>query len=265
LTALAVTGMALAYTGSASTHVRRRDRQGMAEAEQLQGNKLLAHVPGPMLEEIAAQVTTRAAGRGQIVYSPGETMDAITFPLSGLYSFVVTDPLGSYTSIATVGREGAIEIAPALGSVPAPTEIVCLIVGDVAQIRTDDVRGLLDASPPFRTAIFRYLGARFVDCVQVSACHRLHPLEARMARCLLTTSDRIERDEYPCTHELLAGLLGASRPKVTLAMSAFQEAGWIEHRRGSVRILDPVALEAMTCGCYRTIRDAFLATELPAR
>jgi CRP-like cAMP-binding protein len=237
----------------------------MTDVDQLRHNKLLAHVPDALLEEIATQAVIRAAVRGQIVYSPGEPMDTITFPLSGLYSFVVTDPLGSYTSIATVGREGAIEIAPALGSVPAPTEIVCLIAGEVAQIATDDVRGLLDGSPPFRTAIFRYLGARFVDCVQVSACHRLHSIEARMARCLLTTKDHIERDEFPCTHELLAGLLGASRPKVTLALAGLHEAGIVEQRRGSVRILDPVALEAMTCGCYRTIRDAFLATEAPPR
>ena len=162
-----------------------------------------------------------------------------------------------------MGREGAIELAPALGSVPAPTEIVCLIGGSVAQVRTDDLRWLIDSSPPFRSAIFRYLGARFVDCVEVSACHRLHPLDARMARCLLTTRDRIERDEFPCTHELLAGLLGASRSKVTVTLEALQQAGMIIHRRGSIRILDPDALEAMTCGCYTTIRNAFLATQAP--
>ncbi len=235
----------------------------MADASLLPGNRLLAIVPGALLENIADRVTVRETTRSQIVYRPGELMDSVTFPLRGLFSLVVADPMGSFTSIATVGREGAIELAPALGSVPAPTEIMCLIAGTVAQLRTDDVRRLLDTSPPFRTAIFRYLGARFVDCVQVSACHRLHPLEARMARCLLTTRDRIERDEFPCTHELLAGLLGASRPKVTLALEVLQQAGMVIHRRGTIRVLNPDALEAMTCGCYTTIRNAFLATQLP--
>jgi CRP-like cAMP-binding protein len=235
----------------------------MADASAFQGNRLLAIVPGALLDNVAGRVTVRETTRDQIVYRPGELMDNVTFPLRGLFSLVVADPMGSFTSIATVGREGAIELAPALGSVPAPTEIVCLIRGSVAQLRTDDVRRLLDTSPPFRTAVFRYLGARFVDCVQVSACHRLHPLEARLARCLLTTRDRIEQDEFPCTHELLAGLLGASRPKVTLALEALQQAGMVIHRRGAIRVLDPDALEAMTCGCYTTIRNAFLATQLP--
>ncbi len=233
------------------------------ESGALRANKLLAALPRGILDEVAPRVPTHAATRGQIVYLPGEPMDSVTFPLGGLFSLVVTDPMGSFTSIATVGREGAIELAPALGSVPAPTEITCLIDGAVAQVATDDLRGLLDSSPPFRSAIFRYMGARFVDCVTTSACHRLHPLEARMARCLLTSRDRIERDEFPCTHEQLAGLLGGTRPKVSLALQAMEQAGFLVHRRGSLHIINPAALEAMTCGCYTTIRNAFLATEQP--
>lgn len=235
----------------------------MAATSTLQRNKLLASLSDSLLEAVADRVSVHETARDQVVYRPDEPMDSVTFPLCGLFSLVVADPLGSFTSIATVGREGAIELAPALGSVPAPTEIVCLIAGEIAQMRINDLRALLDESPSFRSSIFRYLGARFVDCVEVSACHRLHPLEARMARCLLTTRDRIERDEFPCTHDLLAGMLGASRPKVTLALDTLEQAGTIRRRRGSVRILDPVALEAMTCGCYVAIRNAFLAAASP--
>ncbi len=231
----------------------------MTEPSKLHGNKLLASLAEPLLAAVAERVTVLETARDQVVHRSGEPMDRVTFPLRGLFSLVVADPLGSFTSIATVGREGAIELAPALGSVPAPTEIVCLIAGEIAQMKTEDLRDLIDRSPPFQSSIFRYLGARFVDCVEVSACHRLHPLEARMARCLLTTRDRIEQDEFPCTHELLAGMLGASRPKVTLTIDALEQVGLIRHRRGTMRILDPIGLEAMTCGCYAAIRTAFLA------
>jgi CRP-like cAMP-binding protein len=237
----------------------------IVEPQLLRENRLLAALSPNALADLATRAPVRGAIRGQAVYLPGERMDSVTFPLGGLFSLAVTDPLGSFTSIATVGREGAIELAPALGSVPSPTEITCLIDGEVAQVDTEDVRGLLDASAAFRTAIFRYMGARFVDCVTTSACHRLHPLEARLARCLLTSRDRIELDEFPCTHEQLAGLLGASRPRVTRALANLQQAGIVFHQRGSILILDPAALEAMTCGCYTTIRNAFLATREPGR
>jgi CRP-like cAMP-binding protein len=84
-----------------------------------------------------------------------------------------------------------------------------------------------------------------------------------MARCLLTTRDRVDQDEFPCTHELLAEMLGGSRPKVSLAVEALQQSGAVIHRRGAIRIVDPVALEAMTCGCYRTIRNAFGGPDEP--
>lgn len=231
----------------------------MADAGELRANRLLAMLPAESLEGVASGSTILQAKRGQIIYMPGEPMDQITFPLTGLFSLVITDVFGSFTSIATVGREGAIELAPALGAIPSPAEIVCLIGGRAAQVATHDLRDVLDNSPEFRAAVFRYLGARFVDCVEVSACHRLHPLEARMARYLLTVRDRIERDEFPCTHEQLAGMLGASRPKVSLALEALEQAGHLVQRRGAIEVLDPVGLEEMTCGCYRTIRDAFLA------
>jgi CRP-like cAMP-binding protein len=238
----------------------------MADLEELRANRLLEALPTHLLARLTPEPTVIQATRDQVIYRPGEPMERVTFPLSGLFSLVITDPLGSCTSIATVGREGAIELAPALGAIPAPTEIVCLIKGKAAQLRADNLRDLLDNTPEFRAAVFRYLGARFVDCVQVSACHRLHPLEARVARCLLTTRDRIERDEFPCTHDLLAGMLGASRPKVSLAVEALQQTVSLIHTRGTIRILDPVALEAITCGCYRTIRNAFMATEMsPSR
>jgi CRP-like cAMP-binding protein len=229
----------------------------MADPRELRSNRLLAVLRDPMLDDVASRAEAAETRRDEVVYRPGEPMARVTFPLSGLFSLVITDPLGSFTSITTVGNEGAIELAPALGSMPIPTEIVCLIAGRTATLPTADLLELLDEAPDFRAAVFRYLGARFVDCVQVSACNRLHSIEARMARCLLTTRDRVGRDEFPCTHELLAGMLGASRPKVSLAIEDLERRGTVIHRRGAVAILDAAGLEAMTCGCYRTIREAF--------
>jgi CRP-like cAMP-binding protein len=190
----------------------------MPEPAELRPNKLLAAPPTPLLEQISPGLPILQAERGQVLYRPGELMDKVTFPLSGLFSLVITDPAGSFTSIATVGREGAIELAPARGSIPAPTEIVCLINGRAVQVPASDLRELLNTTPVFQTAISRYMGARFVDCVQVSACHRLHTLEARVARCLPTTRDSITLDEFSCTRELLTGMLGSSHPKVSLAL-----------------------------------------------
>jgi hypothetical protein len=44
---------------------------------------------------------------------------------------------------------------------------------------------------------------------------------------------------------------------VTLAAGALQKAGFIEYRRGRLKILDRVGLEGASCECYQVIRDEF--------
>ena len=59
------------------------------------------------------------------------------------------------------------------------------------------------------------------------------------------------------THEFLGYMLGVSRPDVTIAVGALQQAGIITYHRGVVTIFDRPGIEAATCECYATIRDEF--------
>jgi len=83
------------------------------------------------------------------------------------------------------------------------------------------------------------------------------------------TQDRVERDEFPLTHEFLATMLGSRRSGVTIAASTLQKAGFIHYERGHVAILDRAGLEDATCECYALARaqfnDMVRASERPAR
>jgi hypothetical protein len=52
-------------------------------------------------------------------------------------------------------------------------------------------------------------------------------------------------------------MLGVRRASVTLAAGALQKAGFIEYRRGRLKILDRAGLEGASCECYGVIRDEF--------
>lgn len=60
----------------------------------------------------------------------------------------------------------------------------------------------------------------------------------RAARWLLTTRDRVGRDEFPLTQQFLAQMLGVRRPTVSEIASRLQEAGLIRYTRGIVTIAD---------------------------
>jgi CRP-like cAMP-binding protein len=103
----------------------------------------------------------------------------------------------------------------------------------------------------------RYIQAFLVQSAQTAACNRLHNIEERLARWLLSCRDRIQSDEMRLTHDFLGQMLGAPRTTVTLAAGLLHKAGFIDYSRGVVTMLDRAGLEGSACECYRTVRDEY--------
>ena len=89
-------------------------------------------------------------------------------------------------------------------------------------------------------------------------CNRLHPVDARLARWLLVSSDRMESDTLNLTQEFLSQMLGTQRSTVTVAAGAMQRDGLIRYSRGRILIHDRPRLEAIACECYSIVRSAYL-------
>jgi CRP-like cAMP-binding protein len=94
----------------------------------------------------------------------------------------------------------------------------------------------------------------FTQVAQTAVCNRLHSVEQRLARSLLFARDRMERNELPLTHELLAKTLGCNRPTVSLAASLLQQADLIRYHRGKV---NQRALEEASCPCYALMKRQY--------
>jgi CRP-like cAMP-binding protein len=111
--------------------------------------------------------------------------------------------------------------------------------------------------------LHRYSHSLLTQVAQSAACNRFHQVEARLARWLLMTHDRMENDDFRLTQEFMSNMLGVRREGVNKAAGIIQKQGLISYSRGHVRVLNREGLEAITCECYAIIRNesnGFLST-----
>jgi CRP-like cAMP-binding protein len=93
-----------------------------------------------------------------------------------------------------------------------------------------------------------------VQVSQTAACNRFHVVEARLARWLLMTRDRMRSRQFRLTQEFLAHMLGVRRVGVTNAAQALKNRKLIDYNRGNISIIDEAGLESACCSCYESVK-----------
>jgi CRP-like cAMP-binding protein len=158
----------------------------------------------------------------------------------------------------TRGNEGLVGLAALLGAEGSESQTLAEIPGTALRLPAAVLVAAVDAQPALRRLLLRYTQAYLTQVAQGAACNRLHGIEARCARWLLMTHDRVGgSDAFPLTQEFLAIMLGVRRAGVSVAAGALQDAGLIRYRRGGIRVLDRAGLEAAACECYGVVRRQY--------
>jgi CRP-like cAMP-binding protein len=153
---------------------------------------------------------------------------------------------------------GAVGLHGGLGRRRAFTRTIVQVSGTFSHIAAEDFAQVVSEGPEIKDIITRYTEVLWVEAQQIAACNTLHSAEARLARWLLQTQDRIRSEAIPLTQEFLSQMLGVRRTTVTLVARAFQKAGLIRYSRGHIVVLDRQGLEEAACECYRIIQHETL-------
>src|SRR5690349_18103880 len=158
--------------------------------------------------------------------------------------------------VGLVGREGMLGATVALGHDTTQVRAVVQRPGSASRIDADLFSAEFARSPALQRVLYRYTDTLLAQAIQIAVCSRYHVLEARLARSLLVTRDRLQSDRFHLTHEFLAHALGVRRVGVTKAASALQQQGLINYSRGNIEILDVDGLAAASCKCYAIVKEA---------
>jgi CRP-like cAMP-binding protein len=195
--------------------------------------------------------------RGDVIASPGSSIEHAYFPLSGMISVVALMSEGLGAEVATVGNEGMIGLPIFLGADSSPFHLMVQLDGHGLRLPAARLENALVAGSRLATMLRTYSQAFFVQTAQNAACNGVHSVSRRGARWLLATQDRAQSDAFFLTQDFLAFMLGVARQSVGIAVSELQQRGLIEYRRGDMRILDRPGLEAASCECYAIVQAEF--------
>jgi CRP-like cAMP-binding protein len=191
----------------------------------------------------------------QVLHEVGETIRSGYFLNDGMASVLTVQPDGKSVEVALIGKEGFVGLPVIFGFKTSGLRVVTQADATAYRIDRDVLLKVLPQCTQLAQQLQRFSMIVGMQSTQLAACNRLHNVEARLARWLLMSRDRIAIDSMPLTQEFLGQMLGTRRASVGAAASELQNAGLISYTRGSVTILDRSRLEAAACDCYAMIQQ----------
>lgn len=217
-------------------------------------NRILAALPRKANRRFLSALTPVDLPLGQVLYQPRTTSRHVYFPNDCMVSLLAVADRSSELEVGLVGREGMVGVSLALGVSPSPVRALVQSAGSAMRMTSARFGRELKQNRPLQRELNRCAYVAMATAMQIAVCNKAHSLEARLARWLLMTRDRVASDKFRFTQEFLALMLGVRRAGVTNVASALKRRKLIRYSRGTMQILDGKRLRAVSCSCYEVIR-----------
>jgi len=222
-------------------------------------NLVLQYIPPEDFSKLLPHMQVMEVDVKEVLHQAGEPIRFIYFPISALMTMLMPTSDGSTVELTMVGREGFTGVSALLNGVNTPehgalTKVMTVIPGTVVRMKSDTFMAAVDSSLSVARSLRRYLSLLFTELALSVTCNRLHSLEQRCARWLLTAMDKSDTSEIPITQEVLAGILGVYRQSIVQVLNDFEAAQLVQRGRGSIRVETRERLVAIACECYHAGR-----------
>jgi len=217
-------------------------------------NQLLAALPKKEYQALRSQLEEIPLVFEQIIYKPEVAMSDVYFPNSGIISLLAGLNERATLEVGMVGKEGIVGLAVFMGVKDSQNRAVVQGAGSAMKMKAKAFRRECDNGGALSHLLQRYTHSLLTQITQSAVCNQFHSVEARLARWLLMTHDRMEADEFQLTQEFLSNMLAVRRECVNKAAGKMQKRKLIAYSRGRLTVLDRAGLEAISCGCYEIIK-----------
>jgi CRP-like cAMP-binding protein len=215
-------------------------------------NRLLAGLPREEYRLLLPGLEPVTLRLGEVIQEPGVLIRHVYFPVDCTVRILASVGDDRTMEVGLVGREGMVGASFVLGAQASSVRARVDESGTAMRMKVALFDREFRRCTRLQQLLYRYADDKLALARQAVACNQFHSLQARLARCLLLTSDRVLAKELALTQEVLAGLLGVRRGAINAAVVPLQSGKLIGYVRGKIRILDRKGLEAAACSCYRS-------------
>jgi len=218
-------------------------------------NRLLAALPKKDYLRLVRHLEEVPLVFEKILYRPDELISDVYFLNSGIVSLLAGLKERATLEVGLVGNEGMVGLGVFLGVTSSMNRAVVQGAGSAMKMKANALRKVCNNGGALPRLLQRYSHSVLMQITQSAVCNQFHSVNARLARWLLMTQDRMGDDEFRLTQEFLSHMLGVRREGVSVAAGDLQRRKLISYSRGHLKVLDRAGLLAISCGCYEIIRE----------
>ena len=188
---------------------------------------------------------------------PGTPVERVYFVEEGMASMTTTFQSGSQVEVGPLGAESVVGVFALLGTRLSFNRVYTQIAGSGFSCSFENALDEFKRGEVFQSLCLRHAHTQLLHATQSAGCNARHSIQQRLARWLLTYSDRVDSMVFRISHDFLADMVGSTRPTVSMVAATLKHAGLIRYSRGVITIMDWQGLEGKACECYRLLHDFF--------
>lgn len=227
-------------------------------------NILLGHLSPKTQKQIFPLLQEVDLSLGEELFSAGDAMEFVYFPIDCVVSLVYFKGSGKPTEVSVVGYEGFVGVAVSMGEDRTPSRAVVQSPGTAYRLPTIELGRQLAGDSIFRLMMLNYTRVLIAQMAQTVLCSRSHTMEQQLCRWLLLSMDRLPSGEMTMSETLIADTLGVDRENVVAAAVKLEALGIIRYEHQSVTVLNRSLLEELSCDCYSRVIEEANRQAMPA-
>ena len=209
------------------------------QTELLAAFPVLRSLPPQLLQKVISEGQYLSSATGNITFDEGDACSSYVMVTSGSIRVIRSTSSGRELLLyrVTPGEDCILTVSCLLGDCAYQARGIVEADLTFVVVPRAVFMQLIEQSPEFRTAIFRFFGDRLTRLMELIEATTFRRLDRRLAMLLLTRGPVIAT-----THQYLADELGSVREVISRILEEFQAQNFVRLERGQVYVLDEAAL-----------------------